>query len=353
MVPMTDEPWVPPLPAEDVGEPGWRQSEEPFCTNRSGNTYAHSVWSDSRGVFVAAITDGQNNQNTMCPWCIQESIYFNDGSGWTPVAGAVSGNPNEPQISGQLTLTGFDGGPLVLYGYGAYHPMTGIPCGLALLENGQRDCEPVDGVTDVHVVRRDLAYGALQGSLIQYDGERWGPVTAPAPGQGGLSMLWADETVVMATGAMAGTIYTLRNGGWQIENTRTLENFSAIWGFGPSDVWAGTVQGGLHHFDGTTWNEVEWPGSGCSYDSVITGMWGAGGVLFFSTSTSLTRVDGTQAQTIAQWACNPNAVTPRISSVWGNSANEVFIAVVDDRQPLNTCGTTFLLYYDGNQFHPM
>jgi hypothetical protein len=349
--PTVDEPWQPALPAEDLGAPGWRNSTETFCTGRLGNTYAHSVWSDSRGVYVAAINDGYNDTN--CPSCIDQSIFFNDGTGWTMVPGSSSSDDDNLYASGQLTLTGFDNGPLMLYGYGAYDLLTGQSCGLMLIDGDTRVCEPVEGISDVHVVSSTLAYGVMNGTLIRYDGERWGPVPSAAPTQNALHAVWANDTVIMATGQQPGTIYSLRNGTWFIEDTRTLDYFSAIWGFAANDVWAGTAQGTLYHYDGTTWTEIEWPGGTCNFGHEIIGMWGAGGVVYFHSTSAIGRWNGTQAETIAEWSCDTSTVNANITSVWGNSATEVFFSVVDHSYPTNSCGTTFVMYYDGTLFHPM
>ena len=59
------------------------------------------------------------------------------------------------------------------------------------------------------------------------------------------------------------------------------------------------------------------------------------------------------AENIAEWGCDPNTLNPRVTSLWGSSATEVFFAVLDERRPLNECGTTFVLYYDGTEFHQM
>jgi hypothetical protein len=227
-------------------------------------------------------------------------------------------------------------------------------CGLSLLKDGVRTCEPVDGVSDVAVVRSDLAYAALQGDLVRYDGSHWGPVTAIFPGQHELNMIWADATVVMGTGSSAGKIYSLSVDTWKLLDTRTLDTFTTIWGFSPTDVWAGTQQEHLFHYDGTAWTQVSWPGGGCSQQSGIISMWGAGGVLYFATPTALARYAGSGTpQVIAQWACDSSQGAPQITALWGNSADELFIAIQDTRDPRQTCGMTFLLYYDGSKFHRM
>jgi hypothetical protein len=103
-------------------------------------------------------------------------------------------------------------------------------------------------------------------------------------------------------------------------------------GFSPTDVWAGTLEGGLYHYDGSAWSAVTWPGTGCASDAGIRGLWGADGVLFIYGPTALARWDGKQMQTLAQWSCDPSQGSVLISSLWGNSPTEVFSGITDQRQ---------------------
>jgi hypothetical protein len=341
-------PWVPPVAAADVGAAGWKNSTDPLCVKNQSYNYLMSVWSDSRGVFVATVTSGPDGSamqpyDPMCPGCSQEPIYFNGGDGWELVAGTP--------YYGQQKMKGFEGGALVLYGSTQQVKMPNALCGLSLLSNGMFACEPVDGVSDVATVSSTLAYAVLQGDLVRYDGSHWGPLTAVLPGQHELMSVWADATVAMATGSSAGKIYTLRDNAWKLEDTRTLDTFTSIWGFSPTDVWAGTQQEHLFHYDGNMWQQVSWPGSGCSQVSGISSMWGSGSVLYFATPTSLARWNGTKVDVLTQWDCNDPQGAPTISGLYGNSPADVFVGIADGRPPMQPCGMTYVLYYDGTKFH--
>ena len=304
-------------------------------------------------MFVASAVESvfDPNEPNSCGGCLREAVHFNDGSGWEEVEG-VSSSTNYMFQNGPMFITGFDNGPLVLYGF-SYDGM-GRPCGLSTVHNGVRTCQPVDGVYDVQVVNNTLAYGLLQGRLIRYDGTNWGPLPIVNSVPSELMFMWGDDTTVMATGGGPGTIYTLKNGMFSVEDTRTLENFSTIWGFSPTDVYAGTVQGGLYHYDGTAWTRIEWTQPSCMGDS-ITGMWGKNGVLYFITMTTMQRVTGTTVEKVTELEgdCQQFMGPKAFTAIWGSSENEVYVSLYDTTQPQNDCGTSFMLYYDGSKFHQM
>jgi hypothetical protein len=202
------------------------------------------------------------------------------------------------------------------------------------------------------VVGSDLAYGVLEGGLVRYDGGDWGPLPSVVQPVHELSRLWATPTKLFATSYASGKIYTLTGNTLAVEDTRTLARFTTIWGFADDDVWAGTEGSTLYHYDGTSWSAVQWPASAsCTYDSGIQTMWGADGVLYFSSQSRIGRVVNGQVETLAELGCDNPTYPVYITSIWGRSRDEVFISLVDQSLPQQECGATFLLYYDGNEFH--
>jgi hypothetical protein len=354
------DPWVPPIDKKLVGATGWRDSADPLCFGDENQVYTQSLWSDSRGVWAVSVMQEvfDPNKPDSCAGCFKERLHFNDGTGWKEMPGVSAEMGNPFGGGGQLMVTGFNSGPIVLYGY-SFTDM-GQPCGLSFYDDEERSCQSVDGVTDVAVVNDHLAYAVLQGDLIRYDGERWGPLPIQTPAQHAMQFLWADDTVAVATGMSPGSLYMLKDGAFRVEDTRTLELFSAVFGFGPNDIWAGTYQGGLYHYDGTAWSRVEWEKPDCGQSmfageqSMIFGMWGANGVLYFNTINAVVRVTGTTAEILTALDCNlAQSGSVGFTSIWGNSENEVFIGMIDQRQRYRDCGPTFLLYYDGSKFHQM
>lgn len=339
--------WEPPIAAADLGAPGWKSSTETFCPGVSETGWG-SVWSDSRGVFVTSTVYPQNPMNAdggdgTCIGCPYMTIQHNDGTGWRTLDAELG--------YGQQRLKGIEGGALVLYGSGETMGIPGGRCGLAVLDGSTLRCEPVEGVTDV-AITGTTAYAALQGDLVRYDGSNWGPVPVPFPGQRELSALWANPDLVVGTGMSPGKLFTLRNNTWTIENTRTLETFSTVFGLSSTDIWAGTMQEHVFRYDGAEWKQVPWAGKTCNQgQSGITAMWGKDGVLYFSTVTALARWNGTSVEVIASWDCNTRSAA--IIGLWGNSANELFVLITDYSDFRRPCGNHFVMHYDGSKFHRM
>lgn len=345
--PVTSDPWEAPV---DLGAPGWRDSEEPLCTGMQIYWGSHGVWSDSRGVFVmvGGEGDGYYPEYGDCYGedCPGTGVWFNDGTGWELFL--------EPEQSRTLyseqRLTGFPGGDLISYGYGDTYDGRG--CGLSTITRGGQQCEPVWEARGVSVVNSDLAYALVDGGLIRYADGAWGPYPGVLNESGNLNALWADETSIFAASWNAGQLLQLVDDRWTVLDTRTLQSFSAIWGYADDDVYAGTEEGGLFHYDGTSATPIAWEqGGNCRWTSGIRGIWGARGVTYFHTDNELGRIVDGRAETLASWPCSDFEDQPRITSMWGNGPNELFVAVQDVRQPRQECGTTFLLHYDGQEFH--
>jgi hypothetical protein len=148
---------------------------------------------------------------------------------------------------------------------------------------------------------------------------------------------------------------------WRIHDPGTISELTSIWGFGGDDVWVGTFDGSLRHFDGTTWSDVEWPsrddGSMCNEGKPILQMWGADGILYFITETQFARWDGTRVEVLGHWPlhyvddpgtfyCEGDGLKP--VALWGNSPTEVFLLVARqlpyDR---GLCEGIAVLWWDG------
>jgi hypothetical protein len=270
-------------------------------------------------------------------------LFFNDGTGWARYFS---------------TLTCSDE-------FGCWRDLTGIPRGTLYLLTELFDpemCSPVTTVTEepltlepldyqyIFVVDETLAYGILRSGLLTYfDGESWGPYP-PDPTPHTPSVVWADRSSLFIAGR-EGVIMSHEDGEWRIQDTGVLDDISELWGSGANDVWAGTYSGRLLHWDGTAWEEKEWPSlaEGCDGPGSIEGMWGSGGVLYFHTHHDLVLWDGAAFVNILNYRCGEPYQD--INGLWGNAPDEVFVSVYDQTSPREGCDDLILLWWDGHEFH--
>jgi hypothetical protein len=372
------QPWQPPV--DPVGEPGFRQSDEPFCPP-SMFVFGSKVWSDERGVYVVVSGDRSafnfqrppatdrseddagitaspqatlGGTTTFAPDAITQ-LWRNDGRQWTldlEVRNAAS----------DFGLRGASGSWLALYDKRTADVtamnFTGAPplitsCSLGVLQNDALECIDLDPVADLFVANARLAH-ALVGDtrLLSYDGERWRAMTELLPFPA--SVLWADESRVLALGRV-GTALWLENGAWTFQDAGTVEHFTAAWGTARDNIWAGTAQGGVFHYDGATWSERgRIQGDTCDARSPVGGIWGIGTQVYFQTASALARWNGTEIETVANWSCSPSASSVQITGLWGNAPDELFLSLVDQRRfDVDRCAPVFVVHYDGTTFHRM
>ncbi len=149
---------------------------------------------------------------------------------------------------------------------------------------------------------------------------------------------------------------------WIVHDTRTMEDISAMWGFSHDDVWASTIGGSLIHFDGVSWEAIEWPdlrdlSDPCGdHVQIIRGMWGEDGILYLHTELMFFMWDGTSFTVLGYWpgVLDGSECAGRINiqSIWGNSPVEVFLAVNDLDNASRACGREeYVLWWDGTAFH--
>ena len=94
-----------------------------------------------------------------------------------------------------------------------------------------------------------------------------------------------------------------------------------------------------------SWTRVDWPDM--ETESQIHDMWGSDGELFFTTGRQLVRWDGESFETIGMWL----GTGLSINAIWGNSTDEVFLAVGESDVVTSDCGPVYLMWWDGSEFH--
>jgi len=261
------------------------------------------------------------------------AISFNGGNGWVP----YFRTENE---RGLAALTGFHSGPLIEYGSSS--------CAIQFIEDGTRRCSGAPtSAQHVFAVNEALAYAVYDDRLLDYDGVNWRQLGAPLPPPGiaRARAVWANQSSVFVVGD-AGLLALFDNGVMKAIPRADAPNvdYVSAWGFGVNDLWAGSADGQLIHYDGKGWSPSLTGSGSCS---PILGMWGDAGTLYFHTQSMI----GVHRQGIVRqlmyWDCDEPV---KIESLWGNSVNEVFVALHD---PNATDCAAKLMWFDGASFSPL
>ncbi|MFZ5892351.1 MAG: hypothetical protein ACOY0T_14930 [Myxococcota bacterium] len=307
---------------EPVGR-RWRNSLEAFCFKRALHDTLR-VWSDAIGVYLAA----------------GGGIYGNTGSGWSLLTD--SGNP----LGGGIT--GFVNGPLVRYGG------TTERCGIEFLDRqGVSSCSAAaySDVSHVHVVGSQLAFAGAGRRIYSFDGAMWHlrDGQLPAADFAPISRLWADsETLLIAA---SDGVYLARDGApltAQMLPAASSNAFTAVWGSSAEDAWAGNADGQLFRLQEDTWS-LAYQAPGEASCAGIRAIWGTPNDVFVVSASAFFRIKDGVVTTIASHACGEDI--NQFVDVWGNSANEVFVARRAPTTP--KCGSVRIDWFDGSELNAL
>jgi hypothetical protein len=233
---------------------------------------------------------------------------------------------------GKDGLRGFVDGALVTLGLS--------PCSIQFVDSQGARCSGAGrDITDVAVVGPTLAYATYSDRILRFDGGFWTqlgeplppPTTPPNFGQVRTSALWADATtLVIGTyeGQNEGFVYLVTSEGPPVLQTGLpVMGVTAAWGFGSQDIWVGGADGSLYHYDGAEWTLQ----GALPADGLGIRMWGIDGNLFMVTSSAFAWWDGTHLSTLESPGTNQ-----AYKDLWGNSAKEVFLTILNYEEPGNT-----------------
>ena len=306
----------------DAGTPDkplWRSSYQPFCQKKGGTfPLVMGVWSDSRAVSVL-VYDAQN----------PPVLWNNPGTGWQaayawPKGTVATSGP------GKVGVKGLANGPLFVYGV--------QPCWIQLVDGASVTCSgAARDIADVAMVDADLGYATYSDRLLRFDGSLWTQLGAPLPMASMTQALWADPSTILVA-ADRGTVYIVTaEGEPALQTGLPSVDFTAAWGFSAKDLWIGSRDGQLFHYDGATWSLV---GAIAADGAGVIKLWGADGSLFAITATVFARWDGTRLATIETLGASV-----LYKDLWGNSPKEVFVTRYDwlDEE----CGAFQVRWFDG------
>jgi hypothetical protein len=343
--------WKPPLEEKYASiwntEPGYKNSEAPFCGVVDGRNVAQAIWSDERGVFVLltqppATLDGTSDGGFMLP-----QLFLNDGNGWKSVYTFLEA------YSSASSLSGFLNGPLIVS-----TAFDAIDCSVRLInEQGLDYCTsgtPAN-VMSVFGVSESIAYAIGNDEYVyRYDNSDpalgWKPYGETLGERGSVfaESLWADSSTVVI-GASGQQVFLYREGNPKpdILTGPLIGESAEVWAFSETDIWRYSREQ-LAHYDGFEW-EIVWTSDESDLSNECfgqIGIWGSDGVLYFHNKHRFYRWNGTEVELLASWPCQGNFVA--IYDIWGNSASEVFLNVTDHNiERKDSCGDKFILWFDG------
>jgi hypothetical protein len=323
------------------GGPTWRTSTSSYCN--PSPLSAPWIWSDERGVFAAS-----------------GELMFNDGTGWSSIPSAPYGD----------VFTGVPHqGPLIFYGGGG--------CGARFFDGQTEQCIGTVPLTNVYVADAQHIYAVTNNRVLIFNGSyfiQYGGQLLQYESNSGYQLWGTADGVVFAGDARHVYVIDGPAAASQVlflpgddEDSGTAFEGSSLWGFSRNDIWVGGADGRLAHYDGSAWSVVQAIAPGpCS---TIAHLWGAAGVLFFASSTSIGRWQGGTIDVLFSAACTqPDSSTEGtfditdVAQIWGNSTTEVFFVIQEYRVVvvrqsyylINTtvardaCGLSHVYWFDGH-----
>ena len=330
--------WTPPF-SEPVGAPGWQQSTSPICDANQGVASIFDVWADERGVFAMVADECRTGPCPTSGPSGSASLKFNAGSGWQLFYQFAPGDSSYPHLWG-----GLSGGPLLVTG------TLGQQIGAAWIDNGtlvfEKEFGYVTGGFAAGPLDQPQAYVIDQREVFVGAGGNWSSVGKT---DSVLSSVWSDGSTVIAVGGGQTMLMGPREGPLASVTGVPAGDFTALWAFGPNDIWLGNTAAQLAHYDGSKWKIY----STGAQDNILN-LWGASGTLYFSTASEFGRWNGSSVEILLSPPAGVDLSTypAQFGRFWGRSATDVFIPLRDSRYASYACGGAFLLWYDGATFHP-
>ena len=324
-LPDIPEDYVPPLP---VGEPGWRDSTETFCSELLLKQTT-GIWADAEGVAVLTASC----QATLDSFCESGTeLWYNDGSGWEWLLGLQDADTTS-------ILSGVAGGDLLFRGSRA----------VAMGRDGEAHGGSPDEAGYVMSLFGDgtgPAYGTFHenttapeaGHLYRYGDGAWTDLATYA------DPTYAQDLVVVGDVAYAvlGSAIGRAALGSAFEAIPDVppQDYMVLGALAEDDLWTATFEGAVLHYDGDSLTEIgEVEGGVLQFQAVEDEM-------YFISETTFGRVTGSEIEVIQELD-----ELATFQGLAGVASDEVFVAVMDEELEDYDCTGLEVFVYDGEQFH--
>jgi hypothetical protein len=324
-LPDVPEDYLPPLP---VGEPGWRDSTDGFCSDILAKHTA-GIWADADGVAVLATSHPRVLDS------FQETgaeLWYNDGSGWEWLL--VLGD-------GAGGLSGVAGGDLLFQGEraiaigrdGEVHGGSPDEAGFALSLFG-------DGMGPAYGTFHENTNAPEAGHLYRYGGGEWTKLATYEDPTYVQDLVVVEDVAYVVLGSSIGRAAL----GSAFEPIPGLpsQDYMTLGALAEDDLWAATYSGTVLHYDGTSLTQVgqvEGEGGVLQFHAIE-------GEMYFITETVFGRVTDSAIEVIQE--LDDLAAFQGLAGV---SADEVFVAVKDQELQDYDCTGLEVFVFDGEEFH--
>jgi hypothetical protein len=305
---------------------GWRNSREALCSERRG-LMGHALWSDNTAVFALFFSDCNPIVDVRCDGQQGISLYQNAGDGWTSLY-------TLDEAARNLRLSGFTGGDLIMYNHS---------CDIMhVSRDGTATCGyDVDtGVDDVATAGAS-AYALIGQQVLTYQPPTWTELAVLEKHEFS-GALWAGDDSVLVTSFGQVLARGDSSGAFaQVEGV-PAGDYNDVWAFG-SEIWLANRLGQLVRFDGSKWSSID-----TGINDEIRGLWGSSdNFLYFYGSEDFGRWNGQSVERFTGATTTDHAI---VRAMWGNASDEVFLIVGDNRLG-DDCGSGFMVWFDGSEFH--
>jgi hypothetical protein len=328
--------WAPSLP---LGDPGWNKSVDPFCSPFDGRG-SDTLWGDGQRLYFYERAECKDVEAHDCGHT-GASATFNDGAGWQPLfISSLSSAPVLDLIgvfsTGTAVFEGISHDIVFVDGAGA-SPVLSFESGAspsAAFQVAESDVVYLSVPTQLG----DTIAPSTLYAVTPHDSTRLGSVSQSIDG------IWANsERAVFVAGDEAAILeYSIEN-----KSFRAISDvpgkYWQVWGLGARDLWLSEWPTTLVHFDGESWDSLE-----TGLHDPIEQIWGAEDTLYLRTNTEFARVTPAGIEVILTQGANLT-----VHSMWGRSASEVFLSIEDYSYKQFRCGGTFVVRFDGKEFHVM
>jgi hypothetical protein len=328
------------IPLSPSGEPGWRESTEPFCQSLRFSDGLY-LWADDEGVAVATLGSCPMSDGDITPPpCFYQpvedqltgvDIQYNDGTGWRWVWGfeepitSFSGLPGRDTLLiskgnagvAQLALDGVLA-PLAGVSGRIYDGVLGLERGAFLFNEGIESADrllEVQSTTTLPVARVDSGsfierYATLDGETIYY-----------LAGASDFYSVGRDTPPVKLSSSPVG-------------------NYTALAADPAGGFWAANTEQ-IVHFDGRDWSVVgDVPGY-----SRVGRLVASGEEVYFVGSHHMGRASRSGVEILVEnygfW----------FHDIAASPSGELFVAVHDKSHENDQCSGDFIAHWDGAEFH--